>query len=72
MMQQQPRQPGWAPAQPEGTFIDLRDYGCVVARPWRLIAARRNTTNEQQIVDALPVSNSLRRTSPALRSRSPR
>jgi capsular exopolysaccharide synthesis family protein len=38
-MIQQPPQPGWAPVQPEGTFLDLRDYGRVVVRRWRLIAA---------------------------------
>src|SRR5262245_40755552 len=38
-MMQQPQQPGWAPVQPEGTFLDLRDYGRVVVRRWRLIAA---------------------------------
>jgi capsular exopolysaccharide synthesis family protein len=38
-MMQQPQQPGWAPVQPEGTFLDLRDYGRVIARRWRLIAA---------------------------------
>ncbi len=36
----QPGQPaGWAPVAPEGTFLDLRDYGRVIARRWRLIAA---------------------------------
>jgi uncharacterized protein involved in exopolysaccharide biosynthesis len=38
-MMQQPQQPRWAPVQPEGTFLDLRDYGRVVVRRWRLIAA---------------------------------
>jgi capsular exopolysaccharide synthesis family protein len=38
-MMQQPQQPGWAPVAPEGTFLDLRDYGRVVVRRWRLIAA---------------------------------
>ena len=38
-MMQQPQQPGWAPVQPEGTFLDLRDYGRVIVRRWRLIAA---------------------------------
>jgi succinoglycan biosynthesis transport protein ExoP len=38
-MMQQPQQPGWAPVQPEGTFLDLRDYGRVIIRRWRLIAA---------------------------------
>jgi polysaccharide biosynthesis transport protein len=39
MMQQPHQQPGWAPVSPEGTFLDLRDYGRVIARRWRLIAA---------------------------------
>jgi uncharacterized protein involved in exopolysaccharide biosynthesis len=38
-MMQQPQQPGWAPVQQEGTFLDLRDYGRVIVRRWRLIAA---------------------------------
>ena len=33
------QQPTWAPVSTEGTFLDLRDYGRVVARRWRLIAA---------------------------------
>ena len=33
------QQPTWAPASAEGTFLDLRDYGRVVARRWKLIAA---------------------------------
>jgi Chain length determinant protein len=32
-------QPTWAPAPTDGTFLDLRDYGRVVARRWKLIAA---------------------------------
>src|SRR4051794_28412618 len=35
----QPQQPGWAPVAPEGTFLDLRDYGRVIVRRWRLITA---------------------------------
>jgi capsular exopolysaccharide synthesis family protein len=38
-MQQRQQQPIWAPAAPEGTFLDLRDYGRVVTRRWKLIAA---------------------------------
>ena len=29
----------WAPATPDGTFLDLRDYARVVARRWKLITA---------------------------------
>jgi capsular exopolysaccharide synthesis family protein len=36
---QQPQQQMWAPAAPDATFLDLRDYARVVARRWRLIAA---------------------------------
>jgi tyrosine-protein kinase len=36
-MQQQPQM--WAPAAPDATFLDLRDYARVVARRWKLIAA---------------------------------
>ncbi|MEP6758530.1 MAG: polysaccharide biosynthesis tyrosine autokinase [Actinomycetota bacterium] len=33
------QQPTWAPASTDGTFLDLRDYGRVMARRWKLIAA---------------------------------
>lgn len=33
------QQPTWAPASTDGTFLDLRDYGRVIARRWKLIAA---------------------------------
>jgi polysaccharide biosynthesis transport protein len=36
-MMQQPTM--WAPASNEGTFLDLRDYGRVVGRRWKLIVA---------------------------------
>ena len=33
------QQPTWAPAATDGTFLDLRDYGRVIARRWKLVAA---------------------------------
>ena len=36
---QQQQEPTWAPASPDSTFLDLRDYGRVVARRWKLVAA---------------------------------
>jgi len=33
------QQPTWAPATNDGTFLDLRDYGRVIARRWKLVAA---------------------------------
>ncbi len=33
------QQPTWAPASPDSTFLDLRDYGRVIVRRWKLVAA---------------------------------